>query len=53
MRIAALLVALVVIPAPYFKRYSDRAGVKGFLQKVSAAATGAIAVLLWSLPRVP
>ena len=47
MTVAALGVFLpvylfVVIPAPYFKRYSDRAGVKGFVEGVSAAATGAI-----------
>lgn len=48
MTVAALGVFLpvylfVVIPAPYFKRYSDRASVKGFVEGVSAAATGAIA----------
>jgi chromate transporter len=32
----------VVIPAPYFKRYSNRPSVKGFVEGVSAAATGAI-----------
>jgi chromate transporter len=32
----------VVIPAPYFKRYSDRPSVKGFVEGVSAAAAGAI-----------
>ena len=48
MTVAALGVFLpvylfVVIPAPYFKRYSDRPTVKGFVEGVSAAATGAIA----------
>jgi len=33
----------VVIPAPYFRRYSGLPVVKGFVDGVSAAATGAIA----------
>ncbi|MFT3843268.1 MAG: chromate transporter [Myxococcaceae bacterium] len=46
--VAALAVFLpcylfVVIPAPYFRRYGKNRHVKGFVDGVSAAATGAIA----------
>ena len=48
MTVAALGVFLpvylfVVIPAPYFRRHRDQPLVKGFVEGVSAAATGAIA----------
>lgn len=48
MTVAALGVFLpvylfVVIPAPYFRHYSGVPAVKGFVEGVSAAATGAIA----------
>jgi chromate transporter len=33
----------VVLPAPYFRRFAGNAAVKGFVDGVSAAATGAIA----------
>jgi chromate transporter len=33
----------VVLPAPYYQRVADNAGVKAFVEGVSAAATGAIA----------
>jgi chromate transporter len=33
----------VVLPAPYFRRHRDQPIVKGFVEGVSAAATGAIA----------
>ena len=48
MTVAALGVFLpvyvfVVLPAPYFRRHRDQPVIKGFVQGVSAAATGAIA----------
>ena len=48
MTIAALGVFLpvylfVIIPAPYFRRYRDEPVIHGFVEGVSAAATGAIA----------
>jgi chromate transporter len=33
----------VIIPAPYFRRFAGNRGVKGFVDGVTAAATGAIA----------
>jgi chromate transporter len=33
----------VIIPAPYFRRFAGHPGVKGFVDGVTAAATGAIA----------
>ena len=41
----------VVIPAPYFRRYRDEPLVKGFVDGVSAAATGAIAGAAYVLAR--
>jgi chromate transporter len=48
MTVAALGVFLpvylfVVLPAPYFRRHRDQPVIKGFVEGVSAAATGAIA----------
>lgn len=48
MTVAAIAVFLpvylfVVLPAPYFRRHRDQPVVKGFVDGVSAAATGAIA----------
>lgn len=48
MTVAAIAVFLpvylfVVLPAPYFRKYRDQPIVKGFVDGVSAAATGAIA----------
>lgn len=48
MTVAAIAVFLpvylfVVLPAPYFRKYRDQPVVKGFVDGVSAAATGAIA----------
>ena len=48
MTVAAVAVFLpvylfVVLPAPYFRRYRDQPIIKGFVDGVSAAATGAIA----------
>jgi chromate transporter len=41
----------VVIPAPYFRRFSDHPGVKAFVAGVTAAATGAIAGAAFVLGR--
>jgi chromate transporter len=48
MTVAALGVFLpvylfVIVPAPYFRRHRDQPVIKGFVEGVSAAATGAIA----------
>lgn len=48
MTVAAVAVFLpvylfVVVPAPYFRKHRDQPVVKGFVDGVSAAATGAIA----------
>jgi chromate transporter len=48
MMVAAIAVFLpvylfVIVPAPYFRRHRDQPLVKGFVEGVSAAATGAIA----------
>jgi chromate transporter len=39
----------VVLPAPYFRRYRSQPQIKGFVEGVSAAATGAIAGAAWVL----
>jgi chromate transporter len=41
----------VVVPAPYYKRVADNAGVKAFVEGVTAAATGAIAGAAFVLGR--
>jgi chromate transporter len=41
----------VVIPAPYFRRYRSQPIIKGFVEGVSAAATGAIAGAAFVLAR--
>ena len=39
----------VVLPAPYFRKYRAQPQIKGFVDGVSAAATGAIAGAAWVL----
>jgi chromate transporter len=44
-----ITVAFIGLPAPYFRRYRSQPQIKGFVEGVSAAATGAIAGAAWVL----